>query len=189
LRSELLPISNQTMTALARYNVLFLCTGNSSRSIMAEAILTHRGKPHFAAYSAGSHSVGYVNPNALRQLKSVELPVAKLRSKSWDEFARPEAPKMDFVFTLCDEAAREVCPVWPGQPITAHWGLPDPGWVEPAFLERAFREAFVTLERRISLFCSLPLAALDRLAIQKEVQRIGKEIPGRAAETTEKLVR
>ena len=177
------------MPASARYNVLFLCTGNSSRSIMAEAILNHRGKPNFAAYSAGSHPAGYVNPNALRQLESVGLPVANLRSKSWDEFARPDAPKMDFVFTLCDEAAREVCPVWPGQPMTAHWGLPDPGWVEPALLERAFREAFVAIERRISLFCSLPLAALDRLVIQKEIQRIGKQSALLANDTTEKLAR
>jgi arsenate reductase (thioredoxin) len=177
------------MTTPTRYNVLFLCTGNSSRSIMAEAILNHRGKPNFAAYSAGSHPVGYVNPNALRQLQAVGLPISNLHSKSWDEFAHPGAPQMDFVFTLCDDAAREVCPVWPGQPMTAHWGLPDPGWVEPAQLERAFREAFVTIERRVSLFVSLPFATLDRLAIQKEVQRIGKERASRALDTNEKLTR
>jgi arsenate reductase (thioredoxin) len=176
------------MTTPARYNVLFLCTSNSSRSIMAEAILNFRGQPNFAAFSAGSHPAGHVNPDALRQLQAVGLPIANLRSKSWNEFAKPGAPRMDFVFTLCDDAARETCPVWLGQPMTAHWGLPDPGWVEPARLERAFRETFVTLERRISLFCSLPFAALDRLAIQKEIQRIGKE---RAApvDTNEKLVR
>jgi arsenate reductase (thioredoxin) len=176
------------MTTAARYNVLFLCTGNSSRSIIAEAILNHRGKPAFAAYSAGSHPVGYVNPNALKQLEAVRLPVAGLRSKSWDEFAKPGAPKMDFVFTVCDAAAQEVCPVWPGQPMTAHWGLPDPGWVEPALLERAFRETFASLDRRISLFSSLPLAALDKLAIQKEIQRIGKAgVPTNAP--SEKILR
>ena len=176
------------MTTPARYNVLFLCTGNSSRSIMAEAILAHRGKPNFAAYSAGSHPVGHVNPNALRQLQTVGLPIANLRSKSWDEFTKPGAPQMDFVFTLCDEAARESCPVWPGQPMTAHWGLPDPGWVEPAQLERAFRKAFITLERRISLFCSLPFPALDRLTIQKDIRRIGKE-GAHAIDPAEKIVR
>ena len=162
------------MSSPARYNVLFLCTGNSSRSIMAEAILNHRGKPAFAAYSAGSHPVGRVNPNALKQLETARLRVASLRSKSWDEFARPGSPNMHFVFTLCDEAAQEVCPVWPGQPMTAHWGLPDPGCAEPSRLQQAFREAYVTLDRRIGLFCSLPLAALDRLAVQKEIDRIGK---------------
>ena len=142
---------------------------------MAEAVLAHRGRPNFAAYSAGSRPQGYVNPNALKQLKSAGLPTADLRSKSWDEFGRPDAPRMDFVFTLCDSAAQEVCPVWPGQPMTAHWGIADPGNVEPARLERAFREAFVILERRISLFCSLPLATLDKLAVQREIQRIGKQ--------------
>ena len=157
-----------------RYNVLFLCTGNSSRSIMAEAILNRRGKENFTAYSAGSHPVGYVNPNALKQLETAHLPTSNLRSKSWDEFAKPGAPRMDFVFTVCDSAAREVCPVWPGQPMTAHWGMPDPGHAEPAQWERAFRDTFMLLDRRISLFCSLPLAALDQLAIKKELDRIGK---------------
>ena len=160
-----------------RYNVLFLCTGNSSRSIMAEAILKHRRKPNFAAYSAGSHPAGSVNPYALKQLQKAGLSESDLRSKSWDEFAKPGAPRMDFVFTVCDNAAREVCPVWPGQPMTAHWGLPDPGAAQggPEQLERAFREAFVGLERRIGLFLSLPLASLDSLAIKKEIDRIGKQ--------------
>ena len=159
------------------YNVLFLCTGNSSRSIMAEAILNHRGKPDFAAYSAGSHPVGNVNPCALKQLQNAGLPTSELRSKRWDEFAKAGAPQMDFVFTVCDSAAREVCPVWPGKPITAHWGMPDPSWTPggPAEVERAFRDTFVALERRIGLFLSLPLASLDALAIKKQVERIGKQ--------------
>jgi arsenate reductase (thioredoxin) len=159
-----------------RYNVLFLCTGNSSRSILAEAILNHRGKPNFSAYSAGSHPVGSVNPHALKQLQNAGLPTSELRSKSWDEFAKPGAPRMDFVFTVCDSAAREVCPVWPGHPITAHWGMPDPGWTPggPAEIERAFRDTFVALERRIGLFLSLPLASLDALAIKTQLERIGK---------------
>jgi len=160
-----------------RYNVLFLCTGNSARSIMAEAILNRKGMPHFAAYSAGSHPTGSVRPEALRQLELARLPTKGLRSKDWEEFARPGAPKMDFVFTVCDNAAREVCPVWPGQPMTAHWGVPDPAAVRgtPAEIERAFREAFMTLERRISLLLCLPLASLDRLAIKNEIDRIGRQ--------------
>ena len=159
------------------YNVLFLCTGNSSRSILAEAILRHRGKPHFAAYSAGSHPVGSVNPYALKQLEKAGLPTLDLRSKSWDEFAKPGAPQMDFIFTVCDNAAREVCPVWPGKPVTAHWGLPDPGWTPggPAQVERAFRDTFVALERRISLFLSLSLDTLDALATKRELDRIGQQ--------------
>ena len=159
------------------YNVLFLCTGNSSRSILAEAILDHRGRPNFLAFSAGSHPTGYVHPLALKQLETAGLPVAGLRSKSWDEFAKPGAPQMNFVFTVCDNAAAEVCPVWPGQPITAHWGIPDPGAVvgTPDQMERAFRDAFVTLDRRIALFLSLPLASLSALALKKEVTRIGRE--------------
>ena len=161
----------------ARYNVLFLCTGNSARSIMAEAILNHKGKPDFAAYSAGSHPAGRVHPNALKQLEVARLPAGNLRSKSWDEFAKPGAPPMNFVFTVCDNAAREVCPVWPGQPITAHWGVPDPGAVSgsPEQIARAFRDAFAALDRRISLFLCLPLASLDRLAIKKELERIGQQ--------------
>ncbi|HUJ41363.1 MAG TPA: arsenate reductase ArsC [Candidatus Acidoferrales bacterium] len=158
-----------------RYNVLFLCTGNSARSIMAEAILNRKGLPDFQAYSAGSHPSGSVRPEALRQIELARLPTAGLRSKSWDEFARPGAPQMNFVLTVCDHAAREVCPVWPGQPMTAHWGVPDPAAVEgtPAEIERAFRDAFMILDRRISLLLCLPLASLGRLAIQSEIDRIG----------------
>jgi len=159
------------------FNVLFLCTGNSARSILAESILKKRGTPHFRAFSAGSHPTGRVNLHALRQLQSAGLPTEGLRSKSWDEFALPGAPRMDFVFTVCDSAAAEVCPVWPGQPVTAHWGLPDPAAVTGSEeeIERAFRDAFVTLRRRIELFLSLPLASLDQLAIKREVDRIGRQ--------------
>lgn len=157
------------------YNVLFLCTGNSSRSILAEAILTHRGKPNFRAFSAGSHPAGHIHRFAIRQLEASGLSTDGLRSKSWDEFAKPTAPQMHFVFTLCDSAAREVCPVWPGQPVTAHWGMPDPGagGETDADLERAFRDAFVMLDRRIGLFLSLPLASVSALAIRKELDQIG----------------
>lgn len=160
-----------------QYNVLFLCTGNSARSILAEAILNHRGKPRFRAYSAGSHPTGRVHPVALKQLESAGLPTSGLRSKSWDEFAKQDAPRMQFVFTVCDSAAAEVCPVWPGQPMTAHWGVADPASVTgtPEEVERAFRDAFVTMDRRIGLFLSLPLSSLDQLAIKKEVDRIGHE--------------
>jgi arsenate reductase (thioredoxin) len=159
------------------YNVLFLCTGNSARSIMAEGILNGKKNPHFTAYSAGSFPSGWVRPEALKELESARLPSDGARSKSWDEFAKPGAPIMDFVFTVCDNAAKEVCPMWPGQPMTAHWGVPDPAAVEgtPEEIERAFRDAFVTLGRRINLFLSLPLASLDTLAIKKEVDRIGKQ--------------
>jgi len=159
------------------YNVLFLCTGNSARSIMAEAIMNYRGKPRFRAYSAGSHPSGAVRPEALRELQRAQLPSAEARSKSWDEFAQPGAPDMNFVFTVCDNAAKEVCPIWPGQPMTAHWGIPDPAAVQgtPEEVQRAFREAFVSLDRRIGLFLSLPLQSLDRLAIQKEINRIGQQ--------------
>ena len=157
------------------YNVLFLCTGNSARSILAEALLNHKGKPNFRAFSARSHPTGRVNAYAIRQLESAGLPTTGLRSKSWEEFEKPGAPRMDFVFTVCDNAAREVCTVWPGQPVTAHWGVPDPAVVAGSSeqIARAFREAFVTLDRRIGLFLSLPLASLSALAIQKEVDRIG----------------
>jgi arsenate reductase (thioredoxin) len=160
-----------------RYNVLFLCTGNSARSIMAEAILNHRGRAAFTAYSAGSHPSGIVRPEALRQLEIAQLPASGLRSKNWEEFARPGAPEMNFVFTVCDTAAREACPVWPGQPMTAHWGVPDPTAAAgtPEQIERAFRNAFLMLDRRISLFLSLPLASLDKLAIKNEIDRIGRE--------------
>jgi arsenate reductase len=161
----------------AHYNVLFLCTGNSARSIMAEAIMNRKGRPTFTAYSAGSHPAGTVRPEALQQLEFAHLPTEGLRSKSWDEFAKPGAPELHFVFTVCDNAANEVCPIWPGQPMTAHWGIADPATVEgtPDEIERAFREAFVTLDRRISLFLALPLDTLDRLALKKEVDRIGHE--------------
>ncbi len=161
----------------ARYNVLFLCTGNSARSIMAEAILNHKGRPAFTAYSAGSHPSGIVRPEALKELTRARISTEGLRSKSWDEFGRRGAPTMHFVFTVCDNAAKEACPLWPGQPMTAHWGVPDPAAVQgdSAEIERAFREAFFILDRRISLFLSLPLAALDRLALKKEVDRIGKQ--------------
>ena len=158
------------------YNVLFLCTGNSARSIMAEAILNRKGQPTFKAYSAGSHAAGRVRLEALKQLEVAHLPTDGLRSKNWDEFANPGAPKMDFVFTVCDNAANEVCPIWPGQPMTAHWGVPDPAVVEgtPEEIERAFRDAFMVLDRRISLLLCLPLSSLEKLAIQNEIDRIGR---------------
>jgi arsenate reductase len=160
-----------------RYNVLFLCTGNSARSIMAEAILNFKGRPNFTAYSAGSHPSGAVRPEARRELEIAHIATNGLRSKGWEEFSQPGAPKLDFVFTVCDSAAKELCPVWPGQPMTAHWGVPDPAAVHgsKAEIERAFREAFFILERRISLFLCLPLASLDRLALKKEVDNIGRQ--------------
>jgi arsenate reductase (thioredoxin) len=160
-----------------RYNVLFLCTGNSARSIMAEAILNFKGRPNFTAYSAGSHPSGTVRPEALDLLAKAHMPVEGLRSKGWEEFSRAGAPKLDFVFTVCDNAAREVCPVWPGQPMTAHWGVPDPAAVEGTEQEvqKAFRDAFFMLERRISLFLCLPMASLDKLALQGEIERIGRQ--------------
>ena len=160
-----------------RYNVLFLCTGNSARSIMGEAIMNWKGRPNFTAYSAGSHPSGTVRPETLKLLNSARLPIDGLHSKSWDEFAKPGAPPLHFVFTVCDHAAREVCPVWPGQPMTAHWGVPDPAAVtgSPEQIERAFREAFMVLERRISLLLCLPLASLDKLAIQREIDKIGQQ--------------
>jgi len=166
------------MTAMrGHYNVLFLCTGNSARSIMAEAILNGKGRPFFTAYSAGSHPSGAVRPEALKLIGLARLPTEGLRSKSWEEFAKPGAPKMNFVFTVCDHAAQEMCPVWPGQPMTAHWGVPDPAMVRGTAeqIERAFRDAYLILERRISLFLSLPLSSLDKLAIQKEINRIGRQ--------------
>ena len=159
------------------YNVLFLCTGNSARSIMAEVIMNFKGRPNFTAYSAGSHPSGQVRPEAIAQLKSAHLPPDGLRSKSWDEFAKPGAPKLDFVFTVCDNAANEVCPFWPGQPLTAHWGVPDPAAVQGSAEEirRAYRDAFLTLERRISLFLCLPLATIDKLALKKQLDEIGHQ--------------
>jgi arsenate reductase (thioredoxin) len=160
-----------------RYNVLFLCTGNSARSIMAEGIMNFKGRPQFSAHSAGSHATGRVRPEALRQLEVAHIPATGFRSKSWDEFAKPNAPKLDFVFTVCDSAANEVCPVWPGQPMTAHWGVPDPAAVTgtPEQIEKAFRDAFFLLDRRISLFLCLPLAAIDKLALEKELDSIGRQ--------------
>src|SRR5580692_12112754 len=160
-----------------RYNVLFLCTGNSARSIMAEAILNQKGRPNFTAYSAGSHASGIVRPEALKQLELAHLPTGGLRSKNWDEFAKPGAPKMNFVFTVCDKAAKEVCPIWPGLPMTAHWGVADPAAVRGTEkeIERAYRDAFLTLERRISFFLCLPLATIDKLAIKKEIDKIGHQ--------------
>ena len=159
------------------YNVLFLCTGNSARSILAEAILNHKGAPHFTAFSAGSRPAGLVRPEALRQIELAGLPAKGLRSKSWDEYAKPGTPEMNFVFTVCDKAAAEACPLWPGQPMTAHWGVPDPAIVSgtPEKIQSAYREAFVILDRRIGLFLSLPLSSLDRLAIQKEIDGIGRQ--------------
>lgn len=164
---------------ITRYNVLFLCSGNSARSIMAEAILNRKGFPNFVAHSAGSHPAGFVHPQALRQLELARLPTEGLRSKPWEEFATPGAPPLHFVFTVCDAAAKEACPVWPGEPMTAHWGVPDPAAVtgSPEKMPKAFQDAFMTLERRISLLLCLPLASLETLALQKELDRIGKEVP------------
>jgi arsenate reductase len=165
------------MKMQGRYNVLFLCTGNSARSIMAEAIMNQKGKPNISAYSAGSFPTGKVRPEALKELESARVPTAGLRSKSWDEFARTDAPKLDFVFTVCDNAAKEVCPIWPGQPMTAHWGIPDPAAVTGSSdqIERAFRDAFFMLDRRISLFLSLPVQSLDNIASKKEIDKIGQQ--------------
>src|SRR5271169_6237994 len=159
------------------YNVLFLCTGNSARSIMAETIMNMRGLPNFKAFSAGSHPKGAVHPSALKQIEAAKLPSDGLRSKDFQEFRQPDAPRLHFVFTVCDNAAKEVCPVWPGQPMTAHWGVPDPAAVEGTSeeIEKAFREAFMALDRRIGLFLSLPLASLDQLAIKREIDRIGQQ--------------
>jgi arsenate reductase len=157
------------------FNVLFLCTGNSARSILAEAILNHKGRGRFKAHSAGSFPTGKVNPGAIALLEHLQIPTVGLRSKSWDEFAQPGAPPLDFVITVCDNAAGEVCPVWPGQPMTAHWGVADPAHVEGApAREKAFREAFRILQRRIDLFTSLPISSLDRLALSEKVREIGK---------------
>jgi arsenate reductase (thioredoxin) len=144
---------------------------------MAEAILNRKGKPTFTAFSAGSQPTGKVRPEAVKQLELAKLPTEGMRSKSWEEFSRPDAPQLHFVFTVCDNAAAEVCPVWPGQPMTAHWGVPDPAAVNgtPEVIEKAFRDAFMILDRRINLFSCLPLASLETLVIQKEIDRIGKQ--------------
>lgn len=158
------------------YNVLFLCTGNSARSIIAECVLNRYGKDRFKAYSAGSHPAGRVNPYALELLRNQNHPVHELRSKDWNEFAGPGAPPLDFVFTVCDNAANEVCPVWPGQPMTAHWGLPDPAAADgtEAVKRAAFADTMRMLTQRISIFCNLPIASLDKLALQKRLDDIGK---------------
>jgi protein-tyrosine-phosphatase len=157
-------------------NVLFLCTGNSARSIIAEAIMNRDGRGRFRAYSAGSNPKGEVNPHTVDLLRSLHHPVEDLRSKPWDEFARPGAPKLDFVFTVCDDAAGEVCPIWPGQPMTAHWGMPDPvaATGSPAEVALAFADAYRMMSNRISLFMNLPMAALDRLSLQRRLDAIGE---------------
>lgn len=159
------------------FNVLFLCTGNSARSIMAEAVLNNMGRGHFLAHSAGSHPAGEVNPFAVELLQKSRLPTQGLRSKSWDEFAATGAPALDFVFTVCDKAAGEICPVWPGQPMTAHWGIEDPAAVQGSDEDKrkAFLNAFTHLHRRISLFMSLPIEKLDRLSLQHRLDAIGRE--------------
>ena len=162
---------------MARYNVLFLCTGNSARSIMSESIMNRKGPPNFTAFSAGSHPSGVVRPEAIHQIEKAGLSAATLRSKSWDEFSLPGAPPLHFVFTVCDNAANEVCPLWPGQPMTAHLGIPDPAAVTGTLeeIERAFSKAFAALDRRISLFLCLPLATLDTFALQRELDKIGQQ--------------
>ncbi|MGC8534239.1 MAG: arsenate reductase ArsC [Rhizomicrobium sp.] len=158
------------------YHVLFLCTGNSARSIFGEAILNRLGAGKFRAYSAGSNPAGNVNPRTMQLLERLGYPTDGLRSKSWDEFAAPHAPALDFIFTVCDNAANEVCPVWPGMPITAHWGVPDPAAVvgEDGKIEAAFRQAFTILQRRIELFSNLPIKGLDRLSLRNRLAEIGK---------------
>jgi arsenate reductase len=157
------------------YNVLFLCTGNSARSIIAECLLNQWGRGRFVGYSAGSFPKGEVHPVALALLKNMKLPTADLRSKSWDEFARPDAPHMDFVFTVCDNAAGEVCPVWPGRPMTAHWGIADPAAAMGSDKERwaAFRTAFAELDSHVKIFISLPIRSLDRMKLQEQLNAIG----------------
>lgn len=158
------------------YNVLFLCTGNSARSIMAEAILNKIGRRKFVAYSAGSYPKGKVNRHTLAILSRLGFRTEELRSKSWDEFSGPGAPELDFVFTVCDKAANEVCPAWPGQPMTAHWGVPDPDAVvgDQSTIEAAFFSAFTTLQRRVDLFANLPIRSLDRMSLKKRLDEIGK---------------
>ena len=168
------PVTDRT------YNVLFLCTGNSARSILAESLLNQWGKGRFRGYSAGSFPKGQVNPISIALLRQLKLPTEGLRSKSWDEFAAPGAPPLDFVITVCDNAAGEVCPVWPGKPVTAHWGVPDPAAIEGGEAQKwdAFREALGVLENRIKLFISLPIDALDRMTLKARVDSIGKVTPG-----------
>ena len=168
---------------MRRFNILFLCTGNSARSILGEAIVNSVGQGRFAGFSAGSQPSGAVHPLALDLLRQMPLPTGLLRSKSWDEFAAAGAPTMDFIFTVCDNAAGETCPIWPGQPMTAHWGVPDPASVAGTEVERrrAFRQTFAALENRIRLFAALPLGSLDRLSLQNRLDAIGQKPPGTAA--------
>lgn len=161
------------------FNVLFLCTGNSARSILAEAILNREGQGRFRAFSAGSHPKGEVHPYTLQLLHTANHDTSFARSKSWEEFAAPDAPKMDFVFTVCDDAANEACPVWPGQPMTAHWGVPDPAAVDGTDAEKhlAFADTYRMLSNRISIFVNLPMKSLDRLALQRRLDEIGRRLP------------
>lgn len=163
--------------AAKTYNVLFLCTGNSARSIMAECILRRQGQDRFRAFSAGSHPTGRVSPYAIELLKRFDHPTNALRSKSWDEFAAPGAPELDFVFTVCDRAAGEVCPVWPGQPMTAHWGFPDPAAFDGTEIEKRaeFADVYGQIHNRISIFVSLPIASLDRLSLQSRLDELGRQ--------------
>ncbi|WP_369916451.1 arsenate reductase ArsC [Xanthomonas sp. NCPPB 3005] len=165
------------MTTDTTYNALFICTGNSARSILAEGLLNGLGKGRFHAYSAGSHPKGEVHPLALATLERLRLPTAGYRSKSWDEFVTPAAPRFDFIFTVCDNAAGEACPLWPGTPVSAHWGVPDPAAVEGSEeqQQKAFLDAAVTLRRRIDLFLSLPLQRLDSMSLQRELRDIGQQ--------------
>jgi len=165
------------MTAQRTYNVLFLCTGNSARSILAESLLTHRGGDRFHAFSAGSFPKGQVHPLAIELLKRMNLPSEGFRSKSWDEFAAPEAPPLDFIFTVCDNAAGEVCPIWPGKPMTAHWGIADPAAVEGSDADKAlaFRKALEELETRIKLFNALPIGSLDPMTLREKLRAIGQQ--------------
>jgi arsenate reductase (thioredoxin) len=171
------------------FNVLFLCTGNSARSIMAEAILNREGRRNFRAFSAGSHPKGRVHPYALDLLRKMNFDITQIRSKSWNEFTGPDAPKLDFAFTLCDDAAAEVCPVWPGQPMTAHWGLPDPAAAtgKEAEIRLAFAETFRMLNNRISIFVNLPIKSLDKLSLQKQLDAIGRttDAAGKSATAAE----
>lgn len=161
------------------FNVLFLCTGNSARSILAEAILNREGQGSFRAFSAGQHPKGAVHPYSLQLLKMMNHDTSFARSKGWEEFAAPDAPKMDFVFTVCDDAANEACPVWPGQPMTAHWGVPDPAAVEGTEAEKrfAFADTYRMLANRISIFVNLPMRSLDKLALQRRLDEIGRRLP------------
>jgi arsenate reductase len=177
LRAALLQLIQMAETMQKPYNILVLCTGNSARSIISEALFNTMGAGRFKAYSAGSHPAGKVNPFAIEQVERLGYPTETLRSKSWDEFAAPGAPELDFVITVCDNAAGEVCPLWPGQPVTAHWGFPDPAAVEGTDEEKraAFTQTLHQMRNRVQLFLSLPLGTLDRMAIEKSVRAIGQE--------------